>query len=206
MTLKEKNYWLDTVQMPKTDPSRSLPENVDVAVIGAGFTGLSAGRCLAKQGASVAILEAETIGWGASSRNGGMVLTGMKLGVNKLMSMYGREKTQRRFGMASEHVARATLGTRCNGRHERLHRRDHTGLREEDCSHWFVHHRDRGFAGSRGPGTQSAQPDDLRFQELPLLLPPHARPTHALRWVSSLLSGNGRHDSKKCWHSAARDD
>src|SRR5947209_19585092 len=97
MTLKEKNYWLDTVQMPKTDPSRSLPENVDVAVIGAGFTGLSAGRCLAKQGASVAILEAETIGWGASSRNGGMVLTGMKLGVNKLMSMYGRERTQRMY-------------------------------------------------------------------------------------------------------------
>jgi len=83
--------------MPKTDPSRSLPENVDVAVIGAGFTGLSAGRCLAKQGASVAILEAETIGWGASSRNGGMVLNGMKLGVNKLMSMYGREKTQKMY-------------------------------------------------------------------------------------------------------------
>src|SRR5437899_10503748 len=95
MTLKEKNYWLDTVQMPKTDPSRSLPENVDVAVIGAGFTGLSAGRCLAKQGPSVAILEAETIGWGASSRSGGMVLTGMKLGATKLMSMYGREKAQR---------------------------------------------------------------------------------------------------------------
>src|SRR6201993_112255 len=97
MTRKEKNYWLDTVQLPKTDPSPSLPENVDVAVIGAGFTGLSAGRCLAKQGASVAILEAETIGWGASSRNGGMVLTGMKLGVNKLMSLYGREKTQKMY-------------------------------------------------------------------------------------------------------------
>jgi len=45
----------------------------------------------------VAVFESETIGWGASSRNGGMVLTGMKLGVNKLISMYGRELTQRMY-------------------------------------------------------------------------------------------------------------
>jgi glycine/D-amino acid oxidase-like deaminating enzyme len=68
-----------------------------VAVIGAGFTGLSAARTLAKKGAKVAVLEAESIGWGASSRNGGMVLTGMKLGVNKLISMYGRERTQKMY-------------------------------------------------------------------------------------------------------------
>src|SRR5207248_6297073 len=36
-------------------------------------------------------------GWGASSRNGGMVLTGLKLGANKLISMYGRETTQRMY-------------------------------------------------------------------------------------------------------------
>src|ERR1700751_5244595 len=93
----EQNYWLTTTEMPTTDASRSLPEVVDVAVIGEGFTGLSAARTLAKRGAKVAVLEAETIGWGASSRNGGMVLTGMKLGVNKLISMYGRERTQRMY-------------------------------------------------------------------------------------------------------------
>jgi glycine/D-amino acid oxidase-like deaminating enzyme len=70
---------------------------VDVAVIGAGFTGLSAARTLAHRGAKVAVLEAETIGWGASSRNGGMVLTGMKLGVNKLKSLYGLELTKRMY-------------------------------------------------------------------------------------------------------------
>src|SRR5205807_4159409 len=74
-----------------------LSQQVDIAVIGAGFTGLSAARTLAKRGVKVAVLEAETIGWGASSRNGGMVLTGMKLGVNKLISMYGRERTQRMY-------------------------------------------------------------------------------------------------------------
>src|ERR1700747_1047031 len=80
--------------MPGTDAAQPLPESVDVAVIGAGFTGLSAARTLTKRGARVVVLEAETIGWGASSRNGGMVLSGMKLGVNKLISMYGRERTK----------------------------------------------------------------------------------------------------------------
>lgn len=96
MPLKEHNYWLTTAEFPSS-PARALPEVVDVAVIGAGFTGLSAARTLVKRGARVAVLEAETIGWGASSRNGGMVLTGMKLGVNKLISMYGRERTQRMY-------------------------------------------------------------------------------------------------------------
>jgi len=91
------NYWLTTAEMPNTDSACALPETADVAVIGAGFTGLSAARTLAKKGAKVAVLEAESIGWGASSRNGGMVLTGMKLGVNKLISMYGRERTQKMY-------------------------------------------------------------------------------------------------------------
>jgi glycine/D-amino acid oxidase-like deaminating enzyme len=94
---QEQNYWLTTAEMPKTDLSRALPETADVAVIGAGFTGLSAARTLASKSANVVVLESETIGWGASSRNGGMVLTGMKLGVNKLISMYGRERTQRMY-------------------------------------------------------------------------------------------------------------
>jgi len=95
--MQELNYWLTTAQFPTTDPGRPLPESVDVAVIGAGFTGLSAARTLAKRGARVAVLEGATIGWGASSRNGGMVLTGMKLGVRKLISMYGRERTRQMY-------------------------------------------------------------------------------------------------------------
>jgi glycine/D-amino acid oxidase-like deaminating enzyme len=103
MALKELNYWLTTAEFPKTE-SRPLPDSVDVVVIGAGFTGLSAARTLARRGAKVAVLESETIGWGASSRNGGMVLTGMKLGVNKLISMYGRELTQRMYAASLETI------------------------------------------------------------------------------------------------------
>ena len=100
---KELNYWLTTVQMP-TAPALPLPETADVAIIGAGFTGLAAALSLAKRGAKVVVLESETIGWGASSRNGGMVLTGMKLGVNKLISMYGRELTRRMYAASLETI------------------------------------------------------------------------------------------------------
>src|SRR5438067_11476391 len=97
MSIREHNFWLTTAKMPTVDANAPLPASVDVAVIGAGFTGLSATRTLARRGAKVAVLEAETIGWGASSRNGGMVLTGLKLGVNKLVSMYGRERAKEMY-------------------------------------------------------------------------------------------------------------
>jgi glycine/D-amino acid oxidase-like deaminating enzyme len=96
MNFSPSNYWLDTVRMPAGTPG-DLPERVDVAVVGAGFTGLSAARTLAKRGAKVAVLETNTIGWGASSRNGGMVLTGMKLSVETLAGRYGREATKRMY-------------------------------------------------------------------------------------------------------------
>jgi glycine/D-amino acid oxidase-like deaminating enzyme len=100
---QELNYWLTTVQMP-APPEQPLPESVDVAIIGAGFTGLSAALALAERGAKVVVLESETIGWGASSRNGGMVLTGLKLGVNKLISMYGRDLTGRMYAASIDAI------------------------------------------------------------------------------------------------------
>jgi glycine/D-amino acid oxidase-like deaminating enzyme len=94
--MNERNYWLDTVTMPAGSPGE-FPPRVDVAIIGAGFTGLSAARTLAQHGAHVAVLEANSIGWGASSRNGGMVLTGLKLGVETLAQRYGMELTRRMY-------------------------------------------------------------------------------------------------------------
>src|ERR1700736_2409164 len=96
MEFQASNYWLDTVSMPTGTPG-ALPERLDVAVIGAGFTGLSAARTLAMRGAKVAVLDANTIGWGASSRNGGMVLTGLKLNVETLAARYGMETTKRMY-------------------------------------------------------------------------------------------------------------
>jgi len=83
--------------MPDDSNLTPLQDKVEVAVIGGGYTGLSAARTLAKNRISVAVLEAETIGWGASSRNGGMILTGLKLGMQSVMKKYGRETAKRLF-------------------------------------------------------------------------------------------------------------
>ena len=103
MTINEKTFWLETVEIP-TPVARDFPQQADVAIIGAGFTGLSAARTLAKSGASVAVLDAQTIGWGASSRNGGMVLTGLKLPASTLIARYGKEATARMYAASLESI------------------------------------------------------------------------------------------------------
>src|SRR6266481_3465219 len=103
MPIQEKNYWATTVASP-TFVAPELPDAVDVAVIGGGFCGLSAARTLAKRGVNVAVLEAETFGWGASSRNGGMVLTGMKLPAPTLIKRYGREVVRKMYAASLESI------------------------------------------------------------------------------------------------------
>jgi glycine/D-amino acid oxidase-like deaminating enzyme len=97
-------YWHTTTQMRGDSNPAPLPEEVDVAILGGGYTGLSAARTLAKHGIKVAVLEANTIGWGASSRNGGMVLTGLKLGMQTVMQKYGRDIAKRLFQCSLEAI------------------------------------------------------------------------------------------------------
>jgi len=96
MPLKQTPYWWETVGASASGPPPTeLPERADVAVVGGGYTGLSAARTLAAAGASVVVLEGRTVGWGASSRNGGQVLTGGKLGAPELLRRFGRERARR---------------------------------------------------------------------------------------------------------------
>src|SRR5207253_1792908 len=104
MPAQEQNYWLETINAPSVEAAPDLPENVDVAIVGGGFCGLSAARALAKRGVRAAVLEAETFGWGASCRNGGMVLTGMKLPVPKLIKRYGRPTVRKMYAASIEAV------------------------------------------------------------------------------------------------------
>lgn len=90
-------FWHATVRIPDDSRLTPLPEKVDVAILGGGYTGLSAARAFAQRGLRAAVLEAETIGWGASSRNGGMVLTGLKIGMKKVAKRYGLETAKRLF-------------------------------------------------------------------------------------------------------------
>ena len=104
MPIQEKNYWATTVASPTFAAAPELPDSVDVAVIGGGFCGLSAARTLAKRGVKVAVLEAETFGWGASSRNGGMALTGMKLPAPTLIRRYGIETVRKMYAASLETI------------------------------------------------------------------------------------------------------
>ena len=103
--LKQRPYWWDTAAGAAAEP-RPLPSKVDVAVIGGGITGLSAARALVRRGVNAAVLEAQTIGWGASSRNGGMVLTGLKLGASTLIARHERALARQLFNASVAAVDR----------------------------------------------------------------------------------------------------
>ena len=70
---------------------RPLPDTADVVVIGGGYTGINAARELARRGVGVTLLEAQTLGFGASTRNGGIVHPGYKWGPRQLARRYGDE-------------------------------------------------------------------------------------------------------------------
>ncbi len=102
--MNQQIYWHTTTQMPDNSNLTAIPEKVDVAIIGGGFTGLSAARTLAKRGTKVVVLEANTIGWGASSRNGGMVLSGLKVGMGTIFRKYGRDLARKLFQYSLDSV------------------------------------------------------------------------------------------------------
>jgi glycine/D-amino acid oxidase-like deaminating enzyme len=121
--VKEYPYWWDTLREPPVDsphstearesriPSpepqtASLPSQADVVIVGAGYTGLAAARQLARAGASVVVIERERIGWGASSRNGGQVLTGLKLDPGTLVARYGERRARVLFETGTHSLER----------------------------------------------------------------------------------------------------
>lgn len=87
------SYWVDTAP-DFTATAKDFAPLYDVAVIGAGFTGLSAARILAQAGARVAVLEAKTIGNGASGRNGGHLNNGVAHGYAGAVKRFGAERAR----------------------------------------------------------------------------------------------------------------
>jgi glycine/D-amino acid oxidase-like deaminating enzyme len=107
--VKEYPFWWDTTQnlelgTENLEPVQAHP--IDVAIVGAGYTGLTAARHLARVGATVAVLERERVAFGASSRNGGQVLTGLRLGPATLVSRFGERGARERFDVATASIER----------------------------------------------------------------------------------------------------
>src|SRR5690606_30998634 len=74
----------------------------DVCIIGAGYTGLSAGLHLAEAGFKVVVLEAHTVGWGASGRNGGQIVHSYSRDIDVIERSYGPAQARALGAMAFE--------------------------------------------------------------------------------------------------------
>jgi len=95
-------YWWDAAPR-EAQLDVALPAHCDVAIVGAGYAGLSAALTLARAGRSVVVFDAGAPGYGASSRSGGMIGHGHRLSYTKLIEKYGPAKAKALVaeGMAS---------------------------------------------------------------------------------------------------------
>jgi glycine/D-amino acid oxidase-like deaminating enzyme len=85
---KAAPYWWDAAPRQR-QPETALPQRVDVAIVGSGYTGLSAALTLARAGRSVAVLDRDEPGFGASSRNAGFVGRTFKHSFGSLLESAG---------------------------------------------------------------------------------------------------------------------
>jgi NADPH-dependent glutamate synthase beta subunit-like oxidoreductase len=82
---ERRSFWQATMPALPARSGRPWPDSADVVVIGGGYTGINAARELARRGAAVTLIEARTLGYGASTRNGGIVHPGYKWGPRELI-------------------------------------------------------------------------------------------------------------------------
>ena len=93
--MKATPYWWDAAPRDPETPV-DLPADVDALIVGSGFSGIATARVLARAGRSVLVCDAGVTGYGASTRNGGMLGPSFhKLGINGLKAHYGEERTHR---------------------------------------------------------------------------------------------------------------
>src|SRR5262245_42818134 len=88
---ERRPLWHATMPALPDRGERSLPAETEVVVVGGGYAGIDAARELAARGVAVTLLEAHPLGWGASTRNGGIVHAGYKWSAGQLIQRYGVE-------------------------------------------------------------------------------------------------------------------
>ncbi len=86
-----ESYYAASANTAPDRPPLSETVESDICIIGAGYSGLSAGLHLAEKGYQVRILEGAKVGWGASGRNGGQIVNGLNAGLDVIERRYGAD-------------------------------------------------------------------------------------------------------------------
>lgn len=94
-------YAASATPAPPRPPLQGAME-ADVCIVGAGYTGLSAGLFLAEAGFTVVVLEAAKVGWGASGRNGGQIVHSYSRDMDVIEARHGPEAARKLGAMAFE--------------------------------------------------------------------------------------------------------
>jgi gamma-glutamylputrescine oxidase len=97
-----QSYYLATANEADTHPTLEGAEKADVVIVGGGCTGLSAAWHAAERGLSVVVLEGGKVGWGASGRNGGQIIPGLRKGAGELTRRLGETEARAVFDLALE--------------------------------------------------------------------------------------------------------
>lgn len=84
------SYYAASAHPAPPRPALAGEVETDVCVVGAGYTGLSAGLDLAEKGYRVVALEGAKVGWGASGRNGGQIVNGLNASLETIAARYGK--------------------------------------------------------------------------------------------------------------------
>jgi glycine/D-amino acid oxidase-like deaminating enzyme len=88
---KETSYWLEGLPEFK-DITNQPPRQVDVAIVGSGYTGLNAALQTIRGGRSTVVFESGVPGQGCSTKNGGQISTSIKPSLEKLSAKFGSQK------------------------------------------------------------------------------------------------------------------
>lgn len=97
-----RSYYVATAAPWGPNPPLTGEIDADLVVVGGGCTGLSAALHAAQRGLAVVLLEGGRVGWGASGRNGGQMIPGLRKGAVELVKLYGPERARALFDLALE--------------------------------------------------------------------------------------------------------
>ena len=88
---KAQPYWWDSTPRPEA-VDQNLPQNTEVLIIGSGYAGLNCAIETVRGGLETLVIDAQSVGWGCSTRNGGQISGEIKPGYDELRRKHGAAK------------------------------------------------------------------------------------------------------------------